>query len=71
MNTLTRKLIAKELYVNRWFLIGTAVSAVAAMAVAPFGQTAFNIAGLAWLTTLIGCGVMLAIYHAFAAREPR
>jgi ABC-type transport system involved in multi-copper enzyme maturation permease subunit len=69
MSIVTRKLIAKELYVNRWFLIGTAVSAVAAMAVAPFGQTAFNIAGLAWLTTLIGCGVMLAIYGVMNERK--
>jgi hypothetical protein len=69
MSIVTRKLIAKELYVNRWFLIGTAVAGIAAMIAAPFSETAFNVAALTWLTTIIACGVMLAIYGVMNERK--
>lgn len=62
MNVLTRKLIAKELYVNRWLVAGAGLCAVLAVAVAPLGQTVFNVSTLVWLTTIIALGVMLAIF---------
>lgn len=62
MSIVTRKLIAKELYVHRWFIGGTMVAGVLTPFAASFGDMAFNIGGLAWLTTIIAFGVMLAIY---------
>lgn len=71
MNILTRKLIAKELYVNRWAVVGGAVSGVVSVLIATLGKTAFNIGGLTWLTTIIGVGVIVAIYGTFTERKER
>lgn len=69
MSVLTRKLIAKELHVNRHFIIGGAVASVVSAAASPFGKMAFNIGMLAWLTTVIAAGVMLAIYGVMQERK--
>lgn len=71
MSTVTRKLIAKELYVHRRLLAGAAVAAVAAMAIAPLGRTGFNVGALTWLTTIIAVGLMLAIYGVANERKER
>ena len=62
MSIVVRKLIAKELYVNRWFMLATSVAAVLSIVAASFGGSAYNIAAITWLTTIIAWGVMLAIY---------
>jgi ABC-2 type transport system permease protein len=63
MNIVVRKLIAKELYVNRWFILGTALSGVFSALLAGSGsKAAFNIGMLTWITTIIAFGVMLGIY---------
>lgn len=62
MNVVARKLVFKELYVYRWFMVATAAAAVLSAIVASFGKAGFNIGGLTWLTTIIAFGVMLAIY---------
>lgn len=62
MNIVTRKLIAKELYLNRWFMVATAVAAVLSVGASTLGERAFNVASITWLTTVIAFGVMLAIY---------
>ena len=62
MSTVTRKLIAKELYVNRWFMVTGAVAGVASVVIASTGKTGFNIGALTWITSIIAVGVMLAIY---------
>jgi ABC-2 type transport system permease protein len=69
MSVLTRKLIAKELHVNRHFIVGGAIASVVSAAVSPFGKMAFNIGMLAWLTTVIAAGVMLAIYGVMQERK--
>jgi len=69
MNVLMRKLIAKELYVNRWFILGGAGAAVASVLMALTGATGFKIGALAWLTTIIAMGVMLAIYGIMNERK--
>ncbi len=69
MSIVTRKLIAKELYVNRWFIGGAAVAAVVSVMACAFGETAFNIGALSWLTTVIALGVMLAIYGVMNERK--
>ncbi|HEX6639328.1 MAG TPA: ABC transporter permease [Steroidobacteraceae bacterium] len=62
MNVVARKLVFKELYVYRWFMVATAVAAALSMVAAAFGKAGFNIGALSWLTTIIAYGVMLAIY---------
>lgn len=62
MSRITRKLVAKELYFHRWFMLAAALAAVLSMAVAPLSKVAFNVASITWLTTVIAFGVMLAIY---------
>lgn len=62
MSIVVRKLITKELYVNRWFMLAAAIAAVLSIFAASFGGSAYNIAAITWLTTVIAWGVMLAIY---------
>jgi ABC-2 type transport system permease protein len=62
MNVVTRKLIAKELHVNRWLMAGATAAAVIAMLIASQGLTGFNVGTLTWLTAIIALGLMLAIY---------
>ncbi|HUQ12540.1 MAG TPA: ABC-2 transporter permease [Steroidobacteraceae bacterium] len=69
MSVVTRKLIAKELYVNRWFIGGGSVTAAASVALAAAGGGAFNIGALTWLTTVIAFGVMLGIYGVVNERK--
>jgi ABC-2 type transport system permease protein len=71
MSLVARKLIAKELYVNRWFLVGAAAAAVLSAVASTFGQAAFNFGGLTWLTTVIALGVMLAIYGVMHERKEK
>ncbi|AKC87835.1 ABC-2 transporter permease [Pseudoxanthomonas suwonensis] len=69
MSIVIRKLVAKELYLNRWMMAGTAVAAALAALVCSFGATAFNIGSLAWITAVIACGVMLALYGVTQERK--
>ena len=69
MSIVTRKLIAKELYVNRWFVIGGATSGVASALIATLGKTGFNVGALTWLTSIIALGVMLALYGIMNERK--
>ena len=68
-STVLRKLVAKELYLNRWLMAGTAVAAALAAFASTFGTTAFNVGALAWMTAIIACGVMLAIYGVAQERK--
>jgi ABC-2 type transport system permease protein len=69
MNLVARKLIAKELYVNRWFIGSGAFAAVVSIAVTTIGKMGFNVGALMWLTTIIALGVMLAIYGVMNERK--
>jgi ABC-2 type transport system permease protein len=69
MSIVVRKLIAKELFVNRWLLAGAAFASLMSIAAAAFGELAFNIGALTWLTTVIALGVMLAIYGIMHERK--
>jgi ABC-type transport system involved in multi-copper enzyme maturation permease subunit len=62
MNLVTRKLIAKELYVNRAMIAGGSLAAVLSVLIALTGKTGFNIGALAWLTTIIAAGVIMSLY---------
>jgi ABC-2 type transport system permease protein len=69
VSIVTRKLIAKELYMNRWFIIGSAIAAVLSVGICAFGEAAFNIGALTWLTTVIAFGVMIALYGVMNERK--
>ena len=69
MNIVTRKLIAKELFVNRWFIAGGALSGVLSVLIAATGKMGFNVGALTWLTTIIATGVMLGIYGIMNERK--
>jgi ABC-2 type transport system permease protein len=69
MNLPTRKLIAKELYVNRWVVAIGALGGVLSVLLATAGKTGFNIGALTWLTTIIAVGVMLALYGIMNERK--
>jgi ABC-type transport system involved in multi-copper enzyme maturation permease subunit len=69
MNIVTRKLIAKELYVNRWFIAGGAAAGVISILVAATGQMGFKVGALTWLTTIIATGVMLGLYGIMNERK--
>ena len=69
MNVVTRKLIAKELYVNRWFIVGGCVSGVVSVLIAATGKMGFNVGALTWLTTIIATGVMLGLYGIMNERK--
>lgn len=62
MNIVTRKLIAKEFYVNRWFVAGATIAAVLSLGITALGKMAFNIGTLALLTTVVAFGVLIGIY---------
>jgi ABC-2 type transport system permease protein len=69
MKSVTALLIRKELYVNRWLVLGATVAGVLTVGIASFGKTAFNVGALGWLTAIIAHGVMLAIYGVMNERK--
>jgi ABC-type transport system involved in multi-copper enzyme maturation permease subunit len=70
MGIVTRKLIAKELYVNRWFIAGGSFAAILSLLIAgSAGKVGFNIGALSWLTTIVAFGVMLGIYGVVNERK--
>jgi ABC-type transport system involved in multi-copper enzyme maturation permease subunit len=71
MNMLTRKLIAKEFYLNRWFIAGSTLAGIAGLLIATEGETRFNIGMLIWLTTIVAFGVVLAMLSIATERKER
>lgn len=71
MSSVTFKLIIKELHTYRW-LVATAIAVGAfSLVLASTGEIAFNVGALAWLTTIIACGVMLPLYGIHQERKDR
>ena len=71
MNMLTRKLIAKEFYLNRWLIVGATGAGLAGLVIAAEGKMRFNIGMLIWLTTIIAFGVTLAMLSIASERKDR
>ncbi len=71
MNSLTRRLIAKDLYLQRG-LIGIAVVAgLVSLVIAAEGRMRFNIGVLGWITTVIALGIMVAMQGLVNERKER
>jgi len=71
MNTLARKLIAKDFYLHRWLMIGSTVAGIAGLLIAAEGAIRFNIGMLIWLTTIVAFGVVLAMFAITNERKER
>jgi len=71
MNMLTRKLIAKDFYLNRWLITGSTAAGLAGLAVAAEGEMRFNIGMIIWLTTIVAFGVVLATFAIANERKER
>jgi len=71
MNTLARKLIAKDFYLNRWLIIGSTVAGLVSLLIAAEGKVRFNIGMLSWLTTLVAFGVVLVMLSIGNERKER
>lgn len=71
MNTVSRKLIAKELYLFRWLIVAAVGAGLSGTAVAASGEMGFSIGFLLWLTALIALGVMLAFLGVAQERKER
>ncbi|RZA36086.1 MAG: hypothetical protein EOP92_07135 [Lysobacteraceae bacterium] len=71
MKLLTRKLIAKELYIYRWLLVGGAAGGFAGLLTAASGEIGFNIGFIVWLTAIIALGVMLALFGVQQERKEK
>lgn len=71
MNLITRKLVAKELHVYRWLLVGATAAGFAGLLSATAGDVGFNIGFIVWLTAVIALGVMLALFGVAQERKER
>jgi ABC-2 type transport system permease protein len=71
MNIVIRKLIAKELHVNRLIVAGASAGGLLSVLICALGKTGFSIGSLMWMTTVIATGVMLAIYGVMNERKER
>ena len=69
MNMTTRKLISKELFINRWMIIGTSVTGILSVLIAMSGRMGFNIGALTWMTGMIAHSVMLSLYGVVNERK--
>lgn len=71
MNLLVRKLIAKELFLNRALVAGATAAGLAGLLIAATGEVGFNVGFVVWLTALIAMGVMLALFGVGNERKER
>jgi ABC-type Na+ efflux pump permease subunit len=72
MNSLTRKLVAREFYMHRWLIGGSIVAGLASLAVlGSGGHMNFNIGFLVWLTTIVALGAVMAMFGVATERKER
>lgn len=72
MNTLTRKLIAREFRMHRWLIGGSIVAGLGSLALLGSGTTmSFNIGFTVWLTVIVAFGAVLAMFGIATERKER
>jgi hypothetical protein len=71
MSTLATQLIRKELYLNRWLMMGSVIGGLLAVYLASTSKMGFNIGAVAWLTIIIAMGVVLPLYGVHQERKDR
>lgn len=71
MNTLRKKLIAREFHQHRWTMAGSTVAGVVGLLIAAEGAMRFNIGMLMWITTIVAFGVILPMLGIVGERKER
>jgi ABC-2 type transport system permease protein len=72
VNTLTRKLIAREFRMHRWLIGGSIVAGLMSLAVMTRGgHMNFNIGFVIWLTTIVAFGAVIAMFGIATERKER
>jgi len=71
MNALTRRLIAKDFYLQRWLVFIAIAGGLISLVIAAEGQMRFNIGVLGWITTMISFGIMVAMLGVVSERKER
>lgn len=71
MNTVIRRLVAKELQQYRALMAATALAGLAGLPLAASGEAGFNVGFLVWLTAVIALGLLLALFGVANERKER
>lgn len=71
MNTITQRLLRKELYLNRELMAVVTAAGLLGVYLASIGQMGFNLGMLSWMTSLIALGVILALNGVVQERKDR
>jgi hypothetical protein len=71
MNALTRRLISKDIYLQRGLIGVSIVAGLVSLVIAAEGQMRFNIGSLGWLTSVIAFGIMVTLQGVVNERKER
>jgi ABC-2 type transport system permease protein len=66
-----RKLILKDLYLNRWLLLGAVVAGVASLVMMSWSRLGYTIGNVCYITTIVALGIVLAMYGILQERKDR
>ena len=71
MNPLLSRLVATELYLQRWMIAVATGLGLAALSLSWGGKLTSTVGFIAWLTTVISFGVMLPMFSVLRERKDR
>lgn len=72
MNSLTHKLVARELYMHRWLIGSSIIAGLVGLAIVTRGGAMnFNVGFLIWLTTIVAFGAVVAMFGIATERKER
>jgi ABC-2 type transport system permease protein len=70
-NQVIGRLIAKDLWLNRFFMGAMICSGLLSLAVASTNRVGFNIGSVTYVTTIVAFGVILAMYGVYTERKEK
>jgi ABC-2 type transport system permease protein len=70
-STVVAKLVAKDLYMNRWLLGIALIGGVLSLVASGTSRTGFNVGSIFYLTTVIAFGVVLVMYAVVNERKEK
>ncbi len=68
-SSIMRRLILKDIYLNRMFIVGSLLAVLLSLFVATLSETGFTIGGLTFITTMVALGIFVAMYGVVRERE--
>ncbi len=72
MNTLSRKLVAREFYMHRWLTTGCIIAGLGGLAIVTRGGIVnFNVGFVVWLTSIAAFGAVVAMFGIANERKER